>query len=86
MRGNKNPFVVDFKSSTAEALVPPLGFISIDYADATKEVKIESKISVFFITAGFLLFICNLIKIRHFDAKIDVFKSVNKRFIGIVLS
>jgi hypothetical protein len=53
MRGNKKPFVVDFKSSTADALVPPFGFISIDWAEATKEVKIESKISVFFITAVF---------------------------------
>jgi hypothetical protein len=86
IRGNKKPLVVDFKSRMAEALVPPLGFISIDCADATKAVKIESKISVFFITAGILFFICNLIKIRHFDAKIDVCKSINKRFIGIVLS
>jgi hypothetical protein len=70
----------------AEALVPPFGLISTDWADATKEVKIESKISVFFIIVGFLLFICNLIKIRHFDAKIDVCKCANKRFIGIVLS
>jgi hypothetical protein len=81
MRGSKKPLVVDFKSRMAEALVPPLGFISIDCADATKAVKIESKISVFFITAGFLLFICNLIKIRHFDTKIDVCKSANKRFV-----
>jgi hypothetical protein len=87
IRGNKKPLVVDFKSSTAEELAAlPLGFISIDCADATKEVKIESKISVFFIIVGFLLFICNLTKIRHFDAKIDVCKSVNKRFIEIVLS
>jgi hypothetical protein len=56
MRGNKKPLVVDFKSRMAEALVPPFGFISIDWADATKEVKIESKISVFFITAGFLMY------------------------------
>lgn len=53
MRGSKKPLVVDFKSKMAEALVPPLGFISIDCADATKEVKIESKTNVFFITASF---------------------------------
>ena len=53
IRGSKKPLVVDFKSRMAEALVPPFGLISIDWADATKEVKIESKISVFFITADF---------------------------------
>jgi hypothetical protein len=55
MRGSKKPFVVDFKSRMADALVPPLGFISIDCADAIKEVKIESKKSVFFIITGFLM-------------------------------
>ena len=35
IRGGKNPFVVDFKSRTAEELVvPPFAFISIDCADA----------------------------------------------------
>jgi hypothetical protein len=49
IRGGKNPFVVDFKSRMAEALlVPPFGLISIDWAEATKEVKIESKIKILF--------------------------------------
>jgi hypothetical protein len=41
IRGSKKPLVVDFKSRMAEALVPPFGLISIDCADATKEVKID---------------------------------------------
>jgi hypothetical protein len=40
-----------------ELVVPPFGLISIDWAEATKEVKIESKINVFFIIKGFLLFL-----------------------------
>jgi hypothetical protein len=49
MRGNKKPFVVDFKSKMAEELVvPPFGLISIDWAEATNEVKIESKIKILF--------------------------------------
>jgi hypothetical protein len=56
IRGNKKPFVVDFKSRMAEELVvPPFGLISIDCADAAKEVKIDNIISVFFIVVGFLL-------------------------------
>jgi hypothetical protein len=60
IRGNKNPFVVDFKSNTAEELAA-LGFISIDWADAAKEVKIESKISVFFIIVGFFNYLIVLV-------------------------
>jgi hypothetical protein len=39
--GNKKPLVVDFKSRMAETLVPPFGLISIDCADAAKDVKID---------------------------------------------
>jgi len=41
IRGSKKPLVVDFKSRMAEELVPPFGFISIDCADAAKDVKID---------------------------------------------
>jgi hypothetical protein len=58
IRGSKKPFVVDFKSRMADELVvPPFGLISIDWADAAKEVKIDNIISVFFIVVGFLFFI-----------------------------